>query len=167
MKRFNRKIFKATNWILAGILTLLGFSGCKVEYDLVEYGCPHADFIVSGKVTDLKGNGLSGIRVTVPSVDQHQRATSGFIPGYPVITQILNDTLYTNANGQFNYAYGCVPVNDSINIKMKFEDVSEHIRFETDSTKVTFFSSDLKGGDDRWYSGKATKEIIFYLKEKD
>ena len=29
MKKFNRKLIRGTNWALAGILSLLGFSGCN------------------------------------------------------------------------------------------------------------------------------------------
>ena len=91
------------------VLSLLGFSACEKfgTGGTVEYGTSHADFVVSGKITDSNGNGLTGI-----------------------------------------------------------EDVSENPRFENDSTKVTFFSSEWKGGDKRWYSGSTMKEITVRLKEK-
>jgi len=159
------KFLKVTNRILASILLLIGFSACK-KYGMVEYGTPHADFVVSGKVTDSRGIGLEGIRVTIPYVDHHQRATSGFYPDKPVITQPVNDTLFSKENGTFEYKYQGFPTNDSINVKLKFEDISSNTAFETDSAKVTFFSSELKGGDNRWYSGKVTKEVTVQLKEK-
>ncbi len=170
MKKLNRKFIKGTNWALAGLMSFLGFSSCEknntVEYGTpyAEYGTPYAEFVVSGKVTDTKGNGLQGIQVVVSGVDHHQR-TSGFIPDNPVITVDIKDTLYTKEGGSFEYFYEGFPSNDSINIKMKFEDISENPRFETDSTKVTFFSSELKG-EGRWYEGKAEKEIKIQLKDK-
>jgi len=165
MEKYKRKILKASNWVIAGILSLLGYSSCGIVEPKVEYGMPHADFIVSGKVTDSQGNGLSGVRVTVPSADHHQRAGSGYNPDRPIITNELKDTLYTKENGNFEYKYVGFPSNDSINVKIKFEDIAENVRFETDSTKVTFFSSELKGGSGSWYSGKATKVITVQLKD--
>ncbi|MDR2774313.1 MAG: radical SAM-associated putative lipoprotein [Tannerella sp.] len=173
MKKFNRKLIRGTNWALAGLISLLGFSSsCSSDNPLtgggtVEYGTPHADFVVSGKVTDTKGQGLSGIRVVVPKVDHHQRATSSFIPDRPVITNEIRDTLYTQGNGDFIYHYDGFPTNDSINVHMKFEDPAENARFKTDSVKVAFFSSDLKGGDGKWFDGKAEKKIDVKLRNAE
>jgi len=172
MKKINRKFIKGTNWALAGLLSFLGFSSCDLttpddRETPVEYGTPHAEFVVSGKVTDTGGNALKGIRVVVPGVDHHQKASSGYFPDNPVITSELNDTLYTKDNGSFEYSYIGFPTNDSINIKMKFEDVSENARFETDSTKITFFSSELEGSKGGWFEGTAKKVVQFMLKKKD
>ena len=172
MKKLNRKFIKGTNWALAGLLSFLGFSSCESpdEYGTpnpsAEYGTPHAEFAISGKVTDTEGNVLKGIRVVVPGVDHHQKATSGFFPDYPVMTVEVNDTIYTKDNGSFEFSHFGFPTNDSINVRMKFEDISENANFETDSTKVTFFSSDLKGGNG-WYEGKAEKKIDIKLKRKE
>ena len=160
----NRQLIKGTNWALAGLMSLLGFSSCsiiEIEGD-VEYGTPNAEFVVSGKVTDTNDRGLEGIRLTVPRVDLHQRATSTFIPDLSVITSEVKDTLYTQKNGEFVYLYHDTPTNDSINIHMKAE--GEHV--ETDSVKVTFFGSDLKGGSG-WYMGRAEKKINIKLRNKE
>lgn len=170
MKKLNRAFIKGTNWALSGLISLLGISACDSdsEYDPspVEYGTPHAHFIVSGKVTDVQGNGLEGIQVVVPSVDYHQKATSGFYPTWPIITEECKDTLYTNANGTFKYTHIGTATNDSINVRMKFEDVSENPQFETDSTKVTFFYSELKNGSG-WNEGSAEKEMQIALRNKE
>ncbi|MDR1114856.1 MAG: radical SAM-associated putative lipoprotein [Tannerella sp.] len=192
MKKINRKFIKGTNWALAGLISLLGFSSCE-EYDnggespsseepelsvpsndipsndnegfSVEYGTPYAEFVVSGKVTDSDDRGLQDIGVIVSKVNIHQRTTSSFIPDRNVITHEVRDTSRTSANGDFEYHYSGMPGNDSINIHIKFEDLSENARFEADSEKVTFFSSDLKGGEG-WYEGRAEKKIDIKLKNK-
>ena len=41
MKKLNRKLIRGTNWALAGLLSLLGFSSCGNPVE--EYGSPHAD----------------------------------------------------------------------------------------------------------------------------
>ena len=105
------KFLKVTNRVLAGVLLLLGFSGCH-RYGPDEYGTPHADFEVSGKVTDSSGNGLNGIRVAIPYVDHHRRPASGFYPDKPVITQPVNDTLFSTENETFEYKYQGFPKNN-------------------------------------------------------
>ena len=166
MKKLNRKFIKGTNWALAGVMSLLGISSCDKETfgsgGMAAYGTPHAEFVVSGKVTDTEGNALSGVRVVVPSVEHRQKATQSFIPDKPVFIYEVRDTLYTKSNGSFEYSYAGFPTNDSINVKMKFEDT----RFETDSTKVSFFDSDLKGGSG-WNRGSAKKEVTIKLKRKE
>jgi putative lipoprotein (rSAM/lipoprotein system) len=170
MKKLNRKFIKGTNWALAGLISLLGCASCDNDFGnddggVVEYGTPHARFIVSGKVTDTEHQGLKGIRVVVPRVDHHQRATSGFIPGQRIITEEVRDTVYTKENGNFEYEYTGFPTNDSINVILQFEAVAETPHFESDSAKVAFFSSELRE-EDRWYSGAAKKEIEIQLKKK-
>lgn len=192
MKKLNRKFIRGTNWALAGLISLLGFSACSDDFKgepeptpdengivnngdnnngnddggaVCEYGTPYAVFAVSGKVTDAQGNGLEGIRVVVPSVDHLQRATSVFIPDQTVITQDVRDTLYTEKNGEFDYAYSGFPTNAGIEIKMKFEDISKEARFETDSTKVSFSDVDFQDGSG-WYAGKTEKEMTIQLKNK-
>jgi putative lipoprotein (rSAM/lipoprotein system) len=170
MKKINRKLIKGTNWALSGLISLLGFSSCGKIIDdgglVAEYGTPYAKFIVSGKVTDAQNQGLEGICVTVPKVDHYQRATAGFIPDQNLITEEVRDTLYTREGGNFSYLYSGFPTNDSINIHMKFEDVSEEGRFEADSKKVTFFSSELIGGEG-WFNGQAEKTLNVALKNKE
>ncbi|MDR1114855.1 MAG: radical SAM-associated putative lipoprotein [Tannerella sp.] len=170
MKKINCKFIKGANWALAGLITLLGFSSCeKNDNEGVSMVCgsvwPYAEFVVSGKVTDSDDRGLQDIGVIVSKADHHQRATSSFMPDRNVVTYEIRDTLRTSANGDFEYQYYRMPGNDSLNIYIKFEDLSENARFETDSAKITFFDSDLKGGEG-WYKGKAEKKIDIKLKNK-
>ncbi|MDL2304152.1 radical SAM-associated putative lipoprotein [Bacteroides sp. OttesenSCG-928-D19] len=195
MKKLNRKLIRGTNWALAGLISLLGFSACSDDFDskpepdeeeiinngnnnngnshngnddggaVCEYGTPYAIFTVSGKVTDAQGKGLEGIQVVVPSVDHLQRATSGFIPDQTVITHDVRDTLYSGKLGEFSYDYEGFPTNNGIDIKMKFEDISKNARFETDSVKVSFSDSEFQDGTG-WYAGKTEKKITVALKNK-
>ena len=83
-------------YCLTALLALLGFGGCNPFSDdddpiggwgYAAYGQPHANFKVSGEVKDPSGKPIEGIRVVVsPSPNQ---------PKY------YNDTLYTDAKGQF------------------------------------------------------------------
>ena len=45
--KINRDIIKGTNWALAGLINMLGFTtGCEKESP-VEYGVPNADYTSS------------------------------------------------------------------------------------------------------------------------
>ena len=168
MKTSRRTFIKSMNWALAGIIGMLGFGSCEKEKEpLDEYGSPHADYTVKGTVVSkTTGKPIGGIRVVVPRVDHHQRPTSGFIPDQRVISNEVNDIIYTKGDGVFEYKYKGIQSNDSTNIIMKFEDITENPQFKTDSTKVTFFLSDLKGGSG-WYQGRATKEINIKLDNQE
>lgn len=76
------------NWLLA----LLGFAGITTScvHLRCEYGSPYADFIVSGKVVDQKGNPIKDIVVT-PGLSERDGIT--FYSPY--------DTLHTKADGSF------------------------------------------------------------------
>jgi putative lipoprotein (rSAM/lipoprotein system) len=162
MKKVNRQLIRGTNWALSGLVSLLGFSSCGKIIDdggLIMYGTPYAEFVVSGKVTDAQNQGLEGICVTVPKAGSYQQGAASY-------TEERGDTLYTKEGGSFSYIHGGFPPKDSIHIHLKFEDVSESACFETDSAKVTFFSSDLEGKEE-WYYGKAEKTISVTLKNKE
>ena len=49
----NRRVFlRKVNWALAGVIGMLGFSGCNKSAMLVEYGSPYADYTVKGTVVN-------------------------------------------------------------------------------------------------------------------
>lgn len=53
-----------TQRIIMALLALLGFSACSKsdeEPQRAEYGCPYAEFHVSGRVTDSQANPVPGI----------------------------------------------------------------------------------------------------------
>ena len=57
-----KSLAKGWKWLLGGVLTLLGFSGCE-ELGIMrcEYGQPLADYKLIGDVKDTKGNPIKGI----------------------------------------------------------------------------------------------------------
>ena len=63
MKIDRRTFIKKMNWALAGMIGMLGFSGCE-KIGVEEYGTPHADYTVKGAVTNkATGKPIAGIRV--------------------------------------------------------------------------------------------------------
>ena len=164
--RIDRRTFiRKMNCGLAGIIGMLGFAGCEKIIPKAEYGTPYANYTVKGTVVDkATGKPIEGIRVVVPRVDHHQRTTSSFIPDKSIISVDVHDTTYTKKDGVFEFKYSGIQTNDSTNMMMKFEDVAEN--YKSDSAKITFFQSDLKGGSG-WYQGSASKEIDIKMNHQE
>jgi len=165
MKKLNRRLIRGTNWALAGLLSLLGFTGCGKDNNddgemRVEYGVPTANFKVLGRVTDEQGKPLSGMRVVASDVTTvwgkgPEQCYSG----------LLRDTVYTATDGSFVREYSAFPT-DSVYIHMKIEDSAEPSVYDSDSIAVGFAKGDLKGDDRGWYLGAAEKKINVTLKRK-
>ena len=156
MKKLNRKLIRGTNWALAGILSLLGFSGCDKIFQM-EYGSPSADFKVTGRVTDEEGRPLSGVRIVAPNVDGKLGKQA-----YPS----PQDTTYTDPDGKYTYRYNAGFAPDSLYLKLRYEDPTARPAYDSDSVTVGFAKGDLKGGDNRWFEGAAEKEVNVTLKRK-
>ena len=165
MKKLNRKLIRGTNWALAGLLSLLGFTGCGKDNNgdgeiSVEYGVPSANFKVLGRVTNEQGQPLGGMRVVASEV------TAVWSKGpEQCYSGLLRDTVYTASDGSFIREYSVFPA-DSVYIHMKIEDSAEPSVYDSDSVKVGFAEKNLKGGDTYWYRGTARKQINVTLKRK-
>ena len=141
MKKLNRKLIRGTNWALAGLLSLLGFTGCGKDNNgdgeiSVEYGSPSANFKVLGRVTNEQGQPLGGMRVVASEVT----AVWGKGPKQ-CYSGLLRDTVYTASDGTF-------------------------VRIYSTFLAVGFAKDDLKGDDRGWYLGAAEKQINVTLKRK-
>ena len=165
MKKLNRRLIRGTNWALAGLLSLLGFTGCGKDNNndgemRVEYGVPTANFKVLGRVTDEQGKPLSGMRVAASD------ATTVWGKGPDQCNvYLLRDTVYTASDGSFVREYSVFPT-DSVYIHMKIEDSAEPSVYDSDSIAVGFAKDDLKGSTKHWYRGAAEKKVNVTLKRK-
>jgi putative lipoprotein (rSAM/lipoprotein system) len=176
MKVFKRKVIKGTNWALAGLMMVLGYS-CSKESKIsgvdeiiqiedpntgegiaVAYGVPHAVYKLMGTVKDEDGKALEGIRVIIPELNN---CTKIFEHNVRKIER--NDTLITNEEGAYNFEVGW-DANDSLQIKLKVEDPQE--RFEVVNDSVKYSSSELSDDGEGWVVGTRTKIKEFILKLK-
>ena len=165
MKKLNRKLIRGTNWALAGLLSLLGFTGCGKDNNgdgeiSVEYGSPSSNFKVLGRVTNEQGQPLGGMRVVASNVT----AIWGKGPGQ-CYSGLLRDTVYTASDGSFVRVYSLFPA-DSVYIHIKIEDSAEPSVYDSNSIAVGFAKGDLEGDDRGWYLGGAEKKINVTLKRK-
>ena len=93
--KIDRRVFlKRANWTLAGMIGMLGFSGCE-RVGAMEYGTPHADYTVKGAVVNkATGKPIEGIQVRY--VDNGAR-----MYGPPPTNYKPKASVLTNANGEF------------------------------------------------------------------
>ncbi|MDR3220091.1 MAG: radical SAM-associated putative lipoprotein [Dysgonamonadaceae bacterium] len=145
MKTF---VLKSFDKILLVLLTCLGFGACE---SAVEYGAPHADFIIKGKVTDKE------TKRSIPNVRVIKES-----PG----DRIYGDTIYTDQNGEYNYAFESY-LFDEATLKVEDADGEENGGW-FEPQEITIDSKDfqkIKNGEG-WYEGTFSKVQDFELKKK-
>ena len=148
-----KKLFiKSTNWLLAGIMALFGFAGCK--YDTPLYGVPSADYTVKGTVVNEKdGKPITGIRVGFFPVGWHEDAF-GPKPEYYLGPETF---VISNTNGGFtltNRDYG------SFRVYLEDIDGEENGLFQPKKVDV-----DFSGASGSWDIGEFTVTTTIQLAE--
>jgi putative lipoprotein (rSAM/lipoprotein system) len=151
MKKIPRSFIKGTNWALGGLMALLGFAGAASCDTAEEYGSPHADYSIKGKVTNEQGAAIPGIQIEVVKYKTEDYREA--------------DTVYTQSNGDFAWDNSSTLL-DELDIIATDIDGEKNGSYETTEVSVAFKQEDLKGGKS-WYQGKAEKEITIKLKEKN
>lgn len=155
MNRTNHFFLTFTNKILAGLLSLLGFSlaACdKIGAD--EYGCPYADYEIKGKVVDDNGKAINGIQVIIPDPFGNEEYTH-------------RDTLITNSAGEFIARPVVTTFDTDITFKITTKDIDGTDNggaFEETITEVVFKKEDLTEGSGSWNYGSAQKEVTITMK---
>ena len=161
MKGWKKKCLQGCNGLLGSLLAVMGFSAC--EHDLM-YGAPmpddspYADFMIKGTVTNEADEPLPDIQIRSP-----WRVTY-----YDKIYTLKEDTVYTDANGEFTYAFQLGDSTRDRDVPLLIEDIDGEANggsYASDSVSVSFDGVELTGGKG-WYMGKAEKEVNIRLKEK-
>ena len=154
--RFNRWY----NAVLTALLSMLGFSCSLDEPDEygstpVEYGTPHADYILKGTVTDEVGAPIKGIKTSLKEVYGHKT-------GYCV------DSIQTNESGNYQLKLGKESNFFKENVKLIVEDIDGEANggeFLSDTLDIDYSKAVKVGeGDQRWYEG--TFEVVTDIKLK-
>ncbi|MDR3261317.1 MAG: radical SAM-associated putative lipoprotein [Tannerella sp.] len=142
MKKIYRPLIKGTNWALAGLLTLLGFSGCT--NDKVEYGTPYAEYTIEGTVTNEAGEPVPDIKIetTAPYAGMQNPALS-------------------NESGHYSAKLGST---QTIQVIASDIDGEKNGAYQNDTIQVAIDDSDYYDkGDGHWYDGAARKEVNITL----
>ena len=130
-------------------LSMLGY-GCSSDEPMdmygtpVEYGAPHAYYIVKGLVTDEAESPVQGIKTSLKQVDKTEAGTITF----------GMDSIQTNETGGYRLGYTGLP---QTGIKLIVEDIDGEANggeFISDTLDVDFNKAvQTKEGDGRWYGG--------------
>jgi len=163
MKKLNRSLIKGTNWALAGILTALGFNSCDIINggEPAEYGSPHADYVVKGKVVNkTNGKSIKGIKVEY---------TPMLIPAYGAPStsyQLLTGSTVTDDAGNFKLSAqneGNPPTTSSIS----FSDIdgAANGSFADTTVVVDFSTAEQTQKVSGWYNGEYTVNLDVELRE--
>jgi putative lipoprotein (rSAM/lipoprotein system) len=155
VKKTRRSLIKGANWILSGILSMLGFSGCDDTGNdyIVEYGTPHATFSFHGTVANKAGNPVKDIKIEI----KKEGSPESTIP-VPTIT---------NEMGQYSTTFVEFPVQD---FQVIVSDIDGEVNgsYQNDTIPVKVGKDDYyKQGDGHWNNGSADKEVNIVLKEKE
>ena len=166
MKKF---LMKGTNWVLAGIIGLFGFTGCKQDEDLgsmrVEYGTPYAKYTVIGSVADeATGKPIAGIRVGYyPEVWDDD----AFGPEPEHYGGGSNAYVKTNTNGRFKLTSTIVLAPNIIPVYIEDIDGEENGSFRSKMVEVNFKYSINDGNSNLLYHGEYTTTKTIKLTEVD
>jgi len=161
MKNTQKIIFSTANVLLAGLLTMLGFSCSGDDSNdhgnsgMTEYGTPSATFVIKGKVVSDTGAKLAGIRIITKSSISFSNIHK---------FQAYADTIFTDNKGDFSYTRERAPLNGLL-IPIISEDVSG--MYVRDSSVVDFKTVKFKGSSDFWFKGTAEKETTITLKKSN
>jgi len=163
--KINRTLIKGTNWALAGLLGLLGFSNCVIVDPREEYGSPSVDYTVKGAVVN-KANGkpIEGIRVGYSSDIQ-----GIYLYGVMPTPYQPKASVTTDAKGEFKLTENSFPldVNNSIQpIYVDDIDGEKNGLFQSDTLQVDFHDAkQTKKPSGNWYQGEYTVTVNVKLNE--
>lgn len=150
MNRTNHFFLTFTNKILAGLLSILGFSLAACDkIGSEEYGCPHADYEIKGKVVSDQGTPIPNIEIEVSD-------------SVPESGWMYRDTIYTNAKGEFQWKKSTFPTNTFQLISRDIDGEENEGQFVPKASFVSFKNAHFKGGG-TWYEGAATLETEITL----
>lgn len=143
MKTFKNKWLMLFNSILSIVLAVFGFTSCGEEEGTVEYGCPHAEYELSGTVTDENGQSIKDENIIIQK------------PYSP------NDTVKTAANGSFTYKTEMFAIGPDEMVIIADDPTNV---YDNDTVKVV--PQKIKEGDGHWFQGTYSNKVDFKLKKK-
>ena len=156
------RFYRWYNAVLTALLSMLGY-GCSSSEEqmdmygtpVLEYGAPHADYIVKGHVADEAYTPIQGIKT---SLKQTWQTDAG-----PYVFGI--DSIQTNESGIYQLKSNGIPAGQT---KLIIEDIDGDANgglFLSDTLDIDYDKAvKTKEGDGRWYGG--VYEIIQDVKLK-
>lgn len=148
MKKLENRFRMTCNIIIAGLLTILGFSSSCERGDsggiTDMYGTPSAKFIINGNVESSESDQvIKNIKVT-----------------------LSGNFTNTDVNGNYIINTAAFPISQSFNINFQDIDSTLNGQFQDLDTTLVFNNPEFTGGDGHWYAGETSKEFNIKLKPK-
>ena len=150
--KINRAFIKGTNWALAGLISMLGFTGCNRE-PLLEYGTPNVDYTVKGTVVNkATGKPIEGIRV-----GYSPEAQFGTMYGVMPTPYQFKNYVITDAKGAFKLTENVFP-DQNLTIPVYVEDIDgeQNGLYKADTLQVDFSKAERTKKASHWYEGEYT-----------
>ena len=163
----NKAFIKGINWVLAAIISMLGFAGCD-SIGADEYGTPYADYTIKGVVVNkATGKPIAGIRVRYEP-ESRVYPMYGTVPApYTPKAHVL-----TNSKGEFkltdNVCTGEYRMIDGVlMLRVSVEDIDgeENGLFQSEYLQVDFSKAEHSGKPKSLYNGEYTVNINVELTE--
>lgn len=132
---------------------MLGFSLAACDkMGPCEYGVPHADYEIKGKVVDRQNAPIPNIQIAI----------SDSVPDWEWPCATIN----TDTNGEFLWETSGAFPGTTFKLVAKDMDGNDNGGlFATDSTYVSFKYAKHENGD-TWYVGKAKQEVTIVMDEQ-
>jgi putative lipoprotein (rSAM/lipoprotein system) len=154
--KLKNKFLNLANKILLILISLLGFAtSCeKFSDSLVEYGTPHADFIINGTIKSKQSNqGIQNIKIAVSEIANLNSEGN-------VVYEIITNS---KIRGKFVLKYTSFPQKQSFLVKIRDIDSTKNGSFMDKDTIISFSEVNFQEGDGHWYRGKTEQTIEFFL----
>jgi putative lipoprotein (rSAM/lipoprotein system) len=142
------RFYRWYNALLTALLSMLGYGCSENSMDMygtppVEYGAPHADYIVKGVVTDEAGTPIEGIKTSLKQVWMGQDGV--YVDGI--------DSVQTDDTGHYQLQYEGMR-NSAM--KLIVEDTDGEANggdFQSDTLDVEFDKAIQTKKGEGWYNG--------------
>ena len=156
------KIYKLTRWLCTLLLGVLGFTSCEKDKENIgdlpsAYGCPTADYLYVGVVTDQAGNPIKGIKVKLNGYRSDGKGGS-----------IEMTTYETDSNGSYS-----TEISKGLTYQMQsitytdIDGADNGGEFESQTVKLTDMDKlQLRKGEG-WYNGVFKLSAEVKLKNKE
>ncbi len=151
MKIVKTNFFIGYNKIITLILAIIGFAtACKQIADEyggppVEYGTPHAKFIVKGTIlSEDSSKAISNIKVVMG-----------------------HDSSLSDSQGKYLVSTDAFPISSSFLMKLRDIDKQTNREFQSLDTTIEFKDPEFTNGDGHWYNGETTKDLNIKMKPKN
>lgn len=160
MKKTKRQFIKGTNWALAGLMGLLGFTDCSNDSPVDMYGTPWSRYHIKGTVVNkITGEPVKDIEVKIAIPD----SIASYFP------EELKNSWKTATDKEGAFKLSNTPesyLTEEIPIVVSDIDGAENGLYQSD-TIYTDYKGAIKTEEGKgWYNGEFTKTIQIELEER-